>query len=383
LARLAIASLHRPGAATPTVVVSLGLGVTLMVALAVIDASLSRELMHGLPQRAPNFYFLDVPGQDAERFGALIDSIVPGGTQQQVPMMRGRIVSLAGLPVDKVNASEDTAWVLAGDRGITVSAALPEGAKLVEGEWWPADYSGPPLVSMERDIAKGLGLKVGDSIVVNVLGRDVEAHIANLRSVEWSSLAINFVMVFSPDTFAGAPFNDLATLRLKDGGTQQEENAVVRAVASRFPTVTSLRVKDALETLDALLRKLLVAVRGASTVSLASAVLVLAGALAAGRSLRLYDAMVLKTLGAGRGAILRIFLMEYALLGAIAALFGLLAGCGIGAAIVTNAMNIGPSFDFPSLIWIAVAAISSTVVLGLLGNVRVLGEKPARRLREL
>ena len=298
-------------------------------------------------------------------------------------MMRGRIVSLAGVPVDKVRASEDVAWVLEGDRGITFAATLPEGAKLDRGEWWPADYAGPPLVSVERDIAKGLGLKVGDTIVINVLGRDIEARIANLRSVDWSSLAINFVMVFSPNAFAGAPFNDLATLRFADGGGAQEENAVVRAVASSFPTVTALRVKDALDAVDALLRKLLFAIRGASAVSLASAVLVLAGALAAGRRLRLYDAMVLKTLGARRGAILRIFLIEYALLGALAAIFGLLAGCAIGAAIVSIVMKIDPSFDLLSLTVVALVAVAATLLLGLASNGRILGEKPARRLREL
>ncbi len=353
-----------------------------MVALAVIDATVSRELTRSLPKRAPNFYFLDVPGRDGESFARLVEATAPGAVQQRVPMMRGRIVSIAGVPAEKVKAAEDVAWVLEGDRGITFSAVLPEGAKLVGGEWWPPDYSGPPLVSMERDIANGLGVEIGDSIVINVLGRNVEARIANLRSVEWSSLAINFVMVFSPNAFTGAPFNDLATLRLTDGGTPQEESAVVKAVASGFPTVTSLRVKDVLEAIDGLVRKLLVAVRGASAVSLLSAVLVLAGALAAGRRLRLYDAVVLKTLGARRGAILRIFLIEYALLGAIAALFGLIAGCAIAAAIVTIAMKIDPSFDLVTLAAIAVVGVSTTVLLGLLGNGRILGEKPARRLRE-
>ena len=219
-----------------------------------------------------------MPSRDAENFSALVDAVAPGAREQRVPMMRGRIVSLAGVAADKVKAPEDVAWVLEGDRGITFSAELPEGAKLVGGEWWPADYSGPPLVSFERDVARGLNLKLGDSIVVNVLGRDIEARIANLRSVEWSSLAINFVMVFSPNAFDGAPFNDLATLRLKDGGTPQEESAVVKAVASSFPSVTSLRVKDALDTVDGLVRKLLFAIRGASAVSLVSAILVLAGA---------------------------------------------------------------------------------------------------------
>ena len=382
LARLALANLHRPGAATSTVIVSLGLGVTLIVALAVINATLSGELTRTLPKKAPNFYFLDVPSEDAEPFAALVQASAPGASEQRVPMMRGRIVSLAGVTADKVKAPEDVAWVLEGDRGITFSAELPEGAKLAAGEWWPPDYSGSPLVSVERDVARGLNLKPGDSIVVNVLGRDIEARIANLRSVEWSSLAINFVMVFSPNTFIGAPYHDLATLRLKDGGTPQEESAVVKAVAARFPSVTSLRVKDALDTVEGLLRKLLFAIAGASGVSLISAILVLAGALAAGRRLRLYDAVILKTLGARRAAILRIFLIEYALLGVIAVIFGVIAGCAIAVAIVTFAMKLEASVDLVSLGAIAVLTVSATVILGLLSNARILAEKPARRLRE-
>jgi putative ABC transport system permease protein len=383
LAKLALANLHRPGAATSAVIMSLGLGITLIVALAVLDATVSRELTSSLPRHAPSFYFLDVPSRETQRFDALLAETTPDGAERHVPMMRGRILSLAGVPVEKVRAPEDIAWVLEGDRGITFSADLPEGEKLSDGDWWPADYSGPPLVSMERDIAKGLGLKIGDSIVVNVLGRNVEARIANLRTLEWSSLAINFVMVFSPNTFAGAPFTNLATLTFKDGGTTNEEKQVVKAVAAAFPSVTSLRVKDALAAIDALVAKLLFAIRAASVVSLASAVLVLAGALAAGRRMRLYDAVVLKALGARRGAILRIFLMEYALLGAIAALFGLIAGAAIGAAIVVIAMKIDPSFGPLALAAVALAAVAVTIALGLLSNGRILGEKPARHLREL
>ena len=383
LARLAVANLHRPGAATSAVIISLGLGVTLVVVLAVLDATVSRELTSSLPRRAPSFYFLDVPSRETQRFDTLLAETTPDAVEHRVPMMRGRIVSLAGVPTEKVRAPEDVAWVLEGDRGITFSVEVPEGAKLNEGDWWPADYSGPPLVSMERDIARGLGLKIGDHIVVNVLGRDVEARIANLRTLEWSSLAINFVMVFSPNTFAGAPFTNLATLTFRDGGTMSEEKAVVKAVASAFPGVTSLRVKDALASIDGLVRKLLFAIRGASAVSLASAVVVPAGALAAGRRMRLYDAVVLKTLGAKRGDILRIFLIEYALLGAIAALFGLVAGGAIGTAIVTIAMKIDPSYDPLGLGAIALVTVTVTVALGLASNGRILGEKPARRLREL
>ena len=190
--------------------------------------------------------------------------------------------------------------MLRGDRGITYAPSLPAGSRLVAGEWWPADYSGPPLVSLERRTADDLKLKVGDTITVNVLGRNLTARIANLRAVDWQSLGINFVLVFSPGTFAGAPHTDIATLTFADGGSAAEETALVKALADAFPTVSAIRVKDALDTIDHLVGNLVLGLRGASSVALIAAALVLGGALAAGQRFRIYDAVILKTVGATR-----------------------------------------------------------------------------------
>src|SRR5262249_33119028 len=130
------------------------------------------------------------------------------------PMLRGRLVKLGDRSAETVKAPPDVQWVLNGDRGLTYSERVPDGSSVVAGQWWPADYTGEPLVSFEADIAKGLQLKIGDTVTVNVLGRNVTARIANLREVKWESLSLNFVMVFSPNTLAGAPHNLLATVTL-------------------------------------------------------------------------------------------------------------------------------------------------------------------------
>src|SRR3712207_680358 len=196
--RLALANIHRPGALTPSLVLSLGLGITLLVTLAVIDSNFTRQLTQSLPQRAPSFFFLDIPNQQADAFEGFLKQQASDAQIERVPMMRGRLVTLGGRPVAEIKASEDISWVLSGDRGITYAKAPPEGSKIVQGEWWPEDYRGKPLVSFDRKIAEGLGLKIGDEITVNVLGRNITATIASLREVEWRSMGINFVMVFSP-----------------------------------------------------------------------------------------------------------------------------------------------------------------------------------------
>ncbi len=194
--------------------------------------------------------------------------------------------------------------MLQSDRGITYADTVPDGSRLVAGTWWKPDYDGPPLVSFEKDIADGLGLKLGDTVTVNVLGRNITATIANLRAVDWQSLGINFVMVFSPNTFAGAPHTHLATLRFPDGGTPQARKARCCARSrERFPDRhhgagegRARRHRRARRAICC------VAIRGASAITLIAAALVLGGALAAGHRHRVYDAVILKTLGATRGA---------------------------------------------------------------------------------
>ena len=227
--RLAIRNIHRPGALTTSVVLSLGLGLTLLVSLALIDSNLRGQLSGTIAGRAPDFFFLDIQDSERERFAATIQQAAPRGDLETVPMLRGRIVLVNGVPAAGVRP-RDGSWALRGDRGVTYSETVPENSTVIAGEWWPADYEGEPLVSMEADIAKGLGLSIGDTITVNILGRDITARIANFRQLEWESLSINFVMVFSPNTLAGAPHAHLATLRLPEGSGRAAEKQVLSAV---------------------------------------------------------------------------------------------------------------------------------------------------------
>jgi putative ABC transport system permease protein len=238
--RLAIANVHRPGALTTSVVMSLGLGLALLVTVVEIDGNLRRQFTAALPERAPAFFFLDIQAADAARFDAFIHAQAPDATLERVPMLRGRIVAANGVPAEQLKPSSSAAWVLQSDRGITYADEVPAGSRLVEGQWWPPDQQGEPQVSFEQQVAKGLGLKLGDTVTVNVLGRTITARIANLRTLDWQNLGINFVMVFSPATFRGAPSTDIATLTYPGGSTPGEENALLKAAADAFPSVTTV-----------------------------------------------------------------------------------------------------------------------------------------------
>ncbi|MBX3579246.1 MAG: ABC transporter permease [Rhizobiaceae bacterium] len=380
--RLAVGNIHRPGALTPSVVLSLGLGLTLLVTLGLIDGNLRQQIAGNLPARAPNFFFVDIQSHEVEAFDQLIRSEAPDGDLAKVPMLRGRIMQLNGVDVAKIEVPAEGAWVLRGDRGLTYEEAKPDNAIVSEGAWWPADYAGEPLVSFAAEEGKAIGLKIGDTVTVNVLGRNVTARVANFREVKWESLGINFVMVFTPNTFAGAPHAWLATLT-SPGASAQDESRILNAVTRAFPTVTTVRVKDALDVVNRLVAQLGTAIRAAASVALVASVLVLAGALAAGNRARIHDAVVLKTLGATRRTLIAAFSLEYMLIGLATAVFALFAGGVAAWYVVANIMGLPSTFLPEVAVATVVFALVLTVGIGLAGTWRVLGHKAAPVLRNL
>lgn len=383
LMRLAIANIHRPGALTPTVVLSLGLGLALLVTLVQIDGNLRRQFSAALPEKAPSFYFTDIPSAETERFDAFLHDAAPGAKLERVPMLRGRIVSANGVKAEDLKPTPDAAWVLQSDRGLTYAGDVPAGSRVVEGKWWGPDYKGPPLVSFEKKLADGLGLKLGDPVTVNVLGRPITATIGNMRSVDWESLGINFVLVYSPGAFTGAPHTHIATLTYPNGSSVEQEDKLLKAAAEAFPMVTTVPVKEAIEAVAKVVANLALGIRGASLVTLLAAVLVLGGALAAGRRNRVYDAVILKTLGATRGRLLGAYALEYLALGLATAIFGVAAGSIAALVVVTKVMNL-------TFVWLPISAAAAaggallvTVALGLIGTFSALGQKPAPVLRNL
>lgn len=380
--RLAIGNIHRPGALTPSVVLSLGLGLTLLVTLALVDGNLRNQIGGSLAERAPNFFFVDIQNSEIEDFSRLVEGLAPEGKLVEVPMLRGRVMALNGIDVQKIEVPPEGRWVLRGDRGITYARNIPENSTLSEGAWWPADYEGEPLVSFAAEEGGEIGLKLGDTITVNVLGRNITARIANFRNVEWESMGINFVMVFSPNTFAGAPHAWLATL-LDQGSSAEQEARVLNEVTRAFPAVTTVRVKDALDIVNQIVGQLATAIRAAAAVALIASILVLSGALAAGNRARVHDAVVLKMLGATRTTLIGAFTIEYLLIGLATATFALAAGGVAAWFVVARIMNLPASFLPEVAATTVVVALVLTVGFGLLGTWRVLGHKAAPVLRNL
>jgi putative ABC transport system permease protein len=377
LLRQAVQSLYRPDTTSRSVIMALGLGLTLFVTLALTDQTISTELKSGIPDQAPAFFFVDVKNTELEQFRASLKQ-QDGVTEiTNAPMLRGRITKVKGVPSEQVKPNADASWALRGDRGLTYADELPKGSTLVEGKWWPKDYTGRNLVSMTQDIAIGLDLKIGDKITVNVLGRDVEAEVANLRTVNWRSMGINFVLVFTPGTLRAAPHAHVVTVEMNGG----DEGKLLNNIAAAYPSVTAVRVKDALTTVSDLLSKMLTAVRGANIITLLTGILVLAGALAAGLSSRSYESVVLKTYGATRHQLLTAFVIEYALLGLVAALFGIVVGSLGSWFLARYILEMPWTFSLSLALLTAMIAMILTIAAGLTVTWRALSVKPSFYLR--
>ena len=377
LARLAVGDLTRPGAATQGVVTALGLGLTLLATIILVDRTIAAEVNEALPSRAPSFFFVDIQPDQTADFDRTIAAFKTGEDYKRTPMIRGRITSLNGVPSARAKVDPDVKWALSGDRGITYAATPPPGTVITSGRWWAPDYSGPTLISLDQEVAQGTGLKIGDTMSLNVLGREIDGRIASLRKVDFRNGGQNFVLVLSPGLIDKAPHSFLATIRV----APREENAMYMAVTEKFPNVSAVRVKDAIAQVNTLLQQLAQGIRAASMVTILAGLLVLAGTIAAGARTRLYDATVLKVVGATRAQIALVYVLEYGLLGIATGIIALGAGTLAASLIARQILDTAFVFDARAALWTVAGGGAATLLFGLFGAIAALNSRPASRLR--
>ena len=375
--RLGLANLHRPGATTPQMLVSVGLGLSTLAAVALIEGNVRREILEQLPTNAPSFFFIDIQNDQLPRFESLVHAQPGVQNMQQVPSLRARVVAVNGVPAEQVQATPDTRWALRGDRGLTYAATPPPGTRVVAGAWWPPDYNGPPLVSFDAGLAAGWGVRLGDTIRVNVLGRDIDLKVASLRDIAWRSLSLNFFMVASPGLLASAPHTHIATVRVDE----PDQGGLLRAVTDALPNVTGIRVQDVLAAVAALLEQVGAALAATGSLTLLAGVLVLVGAVAAGQRRRTREAVILKTLGATRRQIRASWLVEFGALGLAAGLIAALVGSMASFAVVRYLMHTDWVLLPGTLAATLIGSLAMMLVFGYAGIEAALRAKPAPLLR--
>lgn len=375
--RLALAAAGGPGGETQGVTLSLGIGLTLMAILGLVEANLRHAIDQEIPKAAPAFFYLDIPAAEGESFEADARAL-PGVTRvDRAPMLRGRLLSLNGERLTNDNTPEAARWLIRGDRGLTYADSPPEGAKIVEGAWWSADHAGPPLVSFAAEEGRELGLKVGDHIEVNVLGRPLRAQVANLREVDWRGFGMNFVMIFNSSALRSAPHSHLATVY----APPEAEAAVLRALGAAHPNAAAVGVREAVGRAVSALDRLTLGLRAAAAAVLLAGLAVLAGAVSAGQRRRLYEAAALKAAGAERKTLLGAFVLRFLLTGAAAGATAFLAAW-IGAWAVMRFVMGQPFQNAPGVaLGVILGGAALTLAAGAVFVWRALSVRPAQVLR--
>lgn len=377
--RLALANLHRPGAQTAALIVALGLALTLFVTLAGIETSLDAEIRQVVPKKAPAQIVLDIPAADQARFRAIALRQAPEAQLNIVPVLRGTITAYGGQRVADLEQLPEGAWFLRGERGVTYSATLPEGSDLVAGRWWPKDYRGPPLVSLDAEAADTLGIDVGDRLTISILGREIEARIASLRKVNWDTMGFNYVLVFSPVTLRSAPHSVAATITMDP----RHDTAMTRALLAAFPGVSVIAVGDVVDQVGMILTQMSRAILVAASVAILAGIAVLVGAIAAARQSRSYDSVILKTLGATRMQLLGGQALEYGLLAALLALVALALGSIAAWFVIVQIFDFTWAPDWHVVLATLAAGALLTLGIGLAGALPLLSVRPARALRQV
>lgn len=376
--RLGVAALDRPGNATIRLSVALGLGLSLLVLLAATGQSLLKQLDDTIPQRAPAFFLVDLPKDGEPAFRALVDEQLPDSDIVLVPSIRGSVTEYAGNVVAEMEELPDGAWILRGDRGLTFLDELPEGNELTQGEWWPADYDGRPLVSVDAENAAALGLKLGDTLTVSVLGRPLQAEVASFRNPDWRSFGFNFALIFSPGSFDDAPYTLMSTVGVAPG---TETLAFERALVETFPQVSAIKVADIVTEVRSVLESLDAAIRIAIALAIAMGVIVLAGSVVATRAQRARDIVLLRLVGGQKGQLIGTQLIEFVALASLSAIGATAAGTLAARYVCESWFEIAFTPDWMVLVLIPLGAVVLAVTAALIAAWPALTTRPAQALR--
>ena len=376
--RQGLGALSRPGSQTIGVTVALGIGVTLLTAVALLERGLMRQLDLERRREAPSFFFVDVQPDQADAFRQTIGDIPGASPPALVPIVRARLAAINGEPIVRERwVGREDAWRITREYVLTFAEEPPAGTVVTRGRWWtPADRGGA-WISVEAEAARALGVDLGGTLTFDVQGVPVSAKVLSLRKVDWQTLGANFFVIFSPGPLDGAPVAYLGTARVPAGA----DGAVQERIAAAFPNVTAIPVRDVLERITGVLDRIALAIRLVALFVLGAGLTVMAEALAQSRAQRLYESVLLRTLGATRGRVARAFAVEYGCLGVVAGLGGAVTGAVTAWVVLRFVLDVPAAFEAAPFAVALLASVALAVGVGFAGTFRLLGRKPLTVLR--
>lgn len=382
--RQAVLHVARPGNQTRVILLAVGLGVFFILGVRSLQANLLRDFAVQLGENAPDLFLMDVqPDQRAAVTALLQESGAPQGEVKLIPVLRAHVVGVRGRDVQLESYEEVRGrGNLSRDYTVTYRSQLEANEQLVAGTWWgdaPAT-EGQAEVSVEESLRERYGIQLGDEMRFDVLGRIVPARVTSFREVDFRDFrAGGFMIVFRPGTFDQAPHTFFASLR---GPTAAEARGRLQnLVVNRFPNVSVIDLREVLDTIQGLVTNVTLGVTLVGGLVLLSGALILIGAVSMTKFRRVYEAAILKTLGASSRVIATMLLLEYGVLGAIAGTVGAVGAIALSWAIARYALEL----TWQASPVLTLAGIATTAVfvaaIGVMASYDVLRHKPLGTLR--
>jgi putative ABC transport system permease protein len=376
--RHGLSALARPGAGTLPAVTALGLGVLVVVAIALVDRGLTSRLRADLPKNAPNIFLVDMQSSQWPRVRTILEDA--GATEiRGVPIINARLVSIDGVGTSELaKKGQDEGrrkWILTREQNLTYLDELPKDNVVVEGKLWSDPEH--PEISIERDYAKDMGAHLGSKLVYDVQGVPLELTVTSIRTVDWKSFGINFFLVVEPGVLDKAPQMRVAAARMPAGS----EQALQDRLAAELPNVTLLKVREIVEKIATIMERLGVGIRLLGGFAIAAGIAILAGAVGASASRRGREVALLKTLGATRRGVVTIFAVEFALTGLVAGVVGTIGGGVLAWVVLTRGMEIAWTWRPLVLAGAPVATVALSVIAGIAASAGALRRRPIEVLR--
>ncbi|MBL41747.1 MAG: hypothetical protein CMM49_03690 [Rhodospirillaceae bacterium] len=373
----AITNILAPNSPSKNVITCFGIGITLLIVISLVEFNINKEINLSINESAPSFFLVDIQKSQYNKLENLISNSEGFENINAAPSLRGRLIKVKNLYIENYKLADNAQWLKKYDFGATFSNKLPINSNVIEGDWWPLNYNGIPLISIDKNIANDLKVGIGDSLTFNILGREITAKISNLREINWQSFGINFFVIFSPGILENSPYSYLATAKIN---TKTEIN-VFNKIVKKFPNITVIRIKDAVITVTSTLEKISNAARGISVLTILVGVFVLAGAISASYDSRIYSSIIMKVMGATPYYILRVFLLEFFYLSVITSFISCVVGISLAWVITTYLINIGFSLNIISIIYAPILGIFLVCMIGLIGTKKILSSPINSTLR--
>ena len=385
--RHAMGNVQRPGNYTLGMTVAIGVGVMVVVTVALVKSSLLVALGERIPEDAPTFFFIDVQPDQRERFERVMQREASTAPYQLTPVVRSRLGAIDGHAIHPdEHKDKRNGWYFTREYVLTALSDLPKDNRVAKGQWWPAESEdkqdddktrNPIRVSVEDEAAENLGVDLGSTLEFDIQGTPLRAVVESTRNVDWASFSTNFFMILSPQALDGAPMTYIASAKVEP----EKEMPLQRALVRALPNVTAIKIGDVLANVARLLEQLAWAIQGIALLSMTSGAVVMIAALSSTRYRRLYESAVLKAIGGTRRIIVKSFAVEFALVGGLAGLIGVGLASVLSWVILHFFLDIAWTVQPMVLGWGLLATVGIAVVVGFLSTFKILGEPPLAVLR--